>query len=235
MRSRKSALFSGTLKYQAFHGAPIHLAEGPAYSVQPATSPTADGWNTANSGTEYFMSALDFDAYHRQPDRAVGDDEHEVAERPDADRDADRADDRLERDVRAASERRAEEGPDHHSATQLGEHEEQVATNDDRMNQVVYADGKLWSAVNTVVRTSNGASSSTDRSGIAYFVVSPSTPTAHVGGRLDREPGLCRARQQRQRVLPVDRRQRRRQGRDDVLGVRTALLPVGRRTRRSTR
>ena len=46
------------------------------------------------------------------------------------------------------------------------------------MNQVVYAAGKLWSGVNTVVRTSNGASSQTDRSGIAYFIVTPSTPSA---------------------------------------------------------
>ncbi len=42
-------------------------------------------------------------------------------------------------------------------------------SNDDRMNQVVYAAGKLWSAVNTVVQTENGPT----RSGIAYFVVSP--------------------------------------------------------------
>ena len=46
------------------------------------------------------------------------------------------------------------------------------------MNQVVYAAGKLWSGVNTVIRTSNGASSQTDRSGIAYFIVTPSTPSA---------------------------------------------------------
>ena len=58
----KSALFGGTLKYQAFHGAPIPLAEGPAYSLQPATSPTAASWNTTNNGTEYMLSALDFDA-----------------------------------------------------------------------------------------------------------------------------------------------------------------------------
>ena len=42
-------------------------------------------------------------------------------------------------------------------------------SNDDRMNQVVYAAGKLWSGVNTVVQTENGPT----RSGIAYFVVSP--------------------------------------------------------------
>ena len=58
----KSALFGGTLKYQAFHGAPIPLAEGPRL-LGPARD-VADGrsWNTENNGTEYFLSALDFDA-----------------------------------------------------------------------------------------------------------------------------------------------------------------------------
>ena len=45
---------------QAFHGAPIALAEGPAYSLQPATSPTAWDWSGENRGTAYFLSALDF-------------------------------------------------------------------------------------------------------------------------------------------------------------------------------
>ena len=58
----KQALFGGTLKYQAIHGAPIPLAEGTAYSLQPATSPTAASWNPDNNGTEYLLSALDFDA-----------------------------------------------------------------------------------------------------------------------------------------------------------------------------
>ena len=55
----KRALMAGTLKYQAIQGAPIPLAEGPAYSLQPAASPTAASWNTANNGTEYLLSALD--------------------------------------------------------------------------------------------------------------------------------------------------------------------------------
>ena len=38
----------------------------------------------------------------------------------------------------------------------LGEPEEQVATNDDRMDQVVFAAGQLWGGVNTVIGTSNG-------------------------------------------------------------------------------
>jgi hypothetical protein len=45
-------------------------------------------------------------------------------------------------------------------------------SNDDRMNQVVYAAGKLWSGVNSVVQAENGPT----RSGIAYFVVSPAGP-----------------------------------------------------------
>jgi len=43
-----------------------------------------------------------------------------------------------------------------------------IATNDDRMNQVVYADGNLWSAVNTAVNVGG-----TLQAGIAYFVVTP--------------------------------------------------------------
>ncbi len=45
-----------------------------------------------------------------------------------------------------------------------------LAANDDRMNQVVFADGKLWSGVNTVVKTRNGPA----RVGVAYFIVAPS-------------------------------------------------------------
>ena len=106
----------------------------------------------------------------------MGADEHQVT-RLDAGRHVDESRDPRQRDVRPAAERRAEEGTDA-TRRSLGEQEEQLATNDDRMNQVVYAAGKLWSGVNTIVRTSNGVSSQTDRSGIAYFIVTPSTPSA---------------------------------------------------------
>jgi hypothetical protein len=49
-----------------------------------------------------------------------------------------------------------------------------IQSNDDRMNQVVYAGGKLWSGLNTAIKTPNYHTTA----GIAYFVVSPSsTPT----------------------------------------------------------
>lgn len=44
-----------------------------------------------------------------------------------------------------------------------------VAGNDDRMNQVVFADGLLWSGVNTIVQVPNGPA----RVGAAYFIVQP--------------------------------------------------------------
>jgi hypothetical protein len=173
----KSALFSGTLKYQAFHGAPIPLAEGPAYSVQPAASPTAASWNTDNNGTEYLLSALDFDGTTDNRIAVWGLTNTKSLDDPTPAV-------HLTAPAIVSSETygqppnaQQQNGPTPFGDA-LGEREEQVATNDDRMNQVVYADGKLWSGVNTVVRTSNGSSTSTDRSGIAYFVVTPSTPSA---------------------------------------------------------
>jgi hypothetical protein len=52
----------------------------------------------------------------------------------------------------------------------LGDSLGQVNANDVRMNQVVYADGKLWAGLNTALQSTAGGPA---RSGIAYFVVQP--------------------------------------------------------------
>ncbi len=57
------------------------------------------------------------------------------------------------------------------------EHLALIAGNDDRMQQVVLAGGKLWSAVNTVVKQHGDIT----RVGIAWFVLTPSFPN---GGNL---------------------------------------------------
>jgi hypothetical protein len=54
---------------------------------------------------------------------------------------------------------------------------ELLASNDDRMNQVVFENGKLWSGVNTILGGSGGQAV---RAGIAYFIVTPSV----TGGKL---------------------------------------------------
>lgn len=64
-------------------------------------------------------------------------------------------------------------------ATQVNEKYDFLASNDDRMNQVVYAGGYLWSGVNTVI-ASNGPT----RAGIAYFIVSPSVSNGQVAGTM---------------------------------------------------
>jgi len=50
-------------------------------------------------------------------------------------------------------------------------------SNDDRMNEVVYAGGKLYGALNTVVKTPNGPT----LTGIAWFVVNPNGTMANQG------------------------------------------------------
>ena len=55
----KSALTAGTAnRATAFHRPT--LAEGQAYSVQPATTPPGGNYASENGGSEYFLSALEF-------------------------------------------------------------------------------------------------------------------------------------------------------------------------------
>jgi hypothetical protein len=58
-----------------------------------------------------------------------------------------------------------------------------VAGNDDRLNQVVFADGKLWTAVNTAIKTQNGPT----RVGSGYFIVSPSDPNGTLSASVVKE------------------------------------------------
>ena len=51
----------------------------------------------------------------------------------------------------------------------LKDHEELVSANDDRAQQVVFADGKLWTAVPTSAKTQNGPV----RAAAAWFILSP--------------------------------------------------------------
>jgi hypothetical protein len=145
------------------------------YTLQPATTPPGGAFAATAGGTEYFMSALDFngtldnriavwaltntsslnDASPAIALTHVVVDSEVYGQPPDA---------------------QQRTGPLPLADALVGilglprEKLELVAGNDDRMNQVVYAHGKLYGAVNTVVKTKNGPT----RVGIAYFVVAPS-------------------------------------------------------------
>src|SRR2546428_98255 len=58
----------------------------------------------------------------------------------------------------------------------LKEHEELVASNDDRLQQVVFAAGNLWTALNTSAKTANGPV----RTAAAYFILTPSVSDGQV-------------------------------------------------------
>jgi len=181
----KAAATSGTLRFQFIGGSPIPLAEGPAFSLQPATSPTAV-WSSENGGTEFLLSDLDFDATldNRIAVWALTNTSSIASANPNV---------HLSHVVIESQvygqppDAQQKDGPTPLAditpnaftgkpGTGPTEHLELIAGNDDRMNQAVFAAGKLWGAVNTVVKTENGIT----HVGIAYFVVTPS----FVGGAL---------------------------------------------------
>jgi hypothetical protein len=180
----KAGLLSGKVKYQAFHGAPIPLAEGPAYSLQPATSPTAASWNTANDGTEYMLSALDFNATadHRIAVWALTNTKSLTTSKPAVHLLAPAV---LESEAYGQPPNAEQKKGPIPLGHEVGEPEEELSTNDDRMNQVVYATGKLFGAVNTSFRAPPTVRA--DHTAIAYFVVTPTSSAASVSGTIAKQ------------------------------------------------
>jgi hypothetical protein len=146
------------------------LAEGTSYSVQPATSP-----NGAQSpGTEYFLSALQFGPAptdNRIAAWAMTNTKSLNNATPNVNL----------QHVVISSESYAQPIPATQKAgptpladllaslTGQPQPENTLNSNDDRMNQVVYVNGSLWSGVNTEYTDTNGDS----ESGIAWFKVAP--------------------------------------------------------------
>lgn len=185
----KAALANGTMP-AVVHIGNLPLAEGPAYSLQPATSPPDDHNDQQghdderkHHGIEYFMSALDF----------VGTLDNRIAVWALTNTSAlqpTNAHPTLQlRNVIITSETygqppNARQKP---GATPLGDRihapMSQLNGNDDRMNQVVYANGKLFGAVNTIVKSPDGSSNV----GIAYFVVKPKLSGAHLEAAMTKQ------------------------------------------------
>jgi hypothetical protein len=173
----KQALESGSGGRVVHFNAGLSLlpAGGLAFSIQPATAPGAGGNELANGGTEYFVSDLDFTAAPALGTRAnrlavwaltntqsLNDPNPSVS-----------LSDVVINSELYVQPPNAEQKP---GALFLGSilHNplSLVAGNDDRMNQVVFADRKLWTGVNTALQTPNGPT----RVGTAYFIVRPSDP-----------------------------------------------------------
>jgi hypothetical protein len=188
----KAGLENGTLRFQYVAGENglLPLAEGPAYSLQPATSPTAADWSPANGGTEYMLSALDFNGTlddrialwtltNTSSLETATPDVHLAAPAVLSSEVYGQPPDAVQKPgptplATVVQQLFGAKNPSSSSTP----NEELLAGNDDRMNQVVYAEGQLWGAVNTVVKTANGPT----HIGTAYFDVDPSVPAvAHQG------------------------------------------------------
>jgi hypothetical protein len=181
----KSDLINGALTHPVvvFDGLP--LAEGPAYSLQPATVPPG---GTFAPGTEYFLSALDFTATldnrialweltgtaslnSASPTLTLTSkvlDSQVYGQPPDM----------QQRDGPLPLAEAIFSGAI--TGRKVLEHLPLVAANDDRMQQTVYAGGRLWSGLNTVVKPDNGPV----RSGIAWFIVQPSGTGSTLNGTI---------------------------------------------------
>jgi hypothetical protein len=155
------------------------LAENISYSVQPATTPPNGTYESANGGTEYFMSALDFTGTLDNriavwaltnisslntpspslmlsnvviPSEVYG--------------------------IAPASQQKAGPLPladllkqkNNPLGVTSNEHLELIDSDDDRMQQAVFAAGSLWTSLGTVVKSPTGVV----RAGAAWFIVTPS-------------------------------------------------------------
>ncbi len=148
------------------HFSALRLAEGIAYSVQPAIS-LHYGWEPS-TGLEYFLSSLDFlgtldnrIAVWAMTNTTSLNDLHPSV--------------KLQKKV-ITSEVYGQPPPavqnpgPYPLGTSLGNPLELIDTNDDRMNQVIFENGKLWAGVDTVIGASGD---NVQRAGIAYFMVVP--------------------------------------------------------------
>ena len=159
----KAALEAGTAS-SLVHIGNLRLAEGIAYSVQPASSP--DLSEEEGSGVEYFLSSLDF----------FGTLDNRIAvwalantrslNRPTPSVTLMNA--VINSEVYGQPAAVTQKAGPYPLGQSLGEPEEKIDSGDDRMQNVVFAGGHLWGGLNTIV--SDGTSTN---AGIAYFDVRP--------------------------------------------------------------
>jgi hypothetical protein len=182
----KNALASGaaSANFQLF--SPGALAEGISYSVQPAIVPPGGSFESANGGTEYFLSALDF--FFSLDNRIAvwaATNTSSLSSSPNVSLQKIIIDSEVYGQPPANEQPR---GPlpladllkNGFFGASFKVHEELVQSNDDRMQQTTFAAGKLWSSLPTVIKTGNGPT----RTGAAFFIVTPgfngSTLTASI-------------------------------------------------------
>lgn len=163
----------------------IPLAESSAYTVQPAITAQGGSHDLGRGGTEYFLSALDFNNSldNRIAVWALTNTSSLDSPSPSVTLQSAVIDSQVYGGPPSAQQK---PGPtplavlikDGYFGKAPAQILPLIDSNDDRMQQVTWAAGKLWSSLNTVVKPANG----TVQSGVAYFIVAPAWAGSAVGG-----------------------------------------------------
>jgi len=156
----------------AVHFGNLNQGEGPGFSIQPSFVPPGGAFNSTNGGTEFFASSLDFtgtldnrltvwaltntSSLNSTPNLSLTNaviDTETYGQPPST---------------------RQKPGPTPlldliAQALKIKNHESLISDNDDRLQQVTYANGMLWTSVPTIVQTQQGPV----RAGAAWFILSP--------------------------------------------------------------
>lgn len=164
----------GPITAVRFHN--LNEAEGPALGLQPAVVPPGGAFETANNGTEYFVGALDFT--HTLDNRVAV---WALTNTASLDTAPNLALTNVVINTEVYGQPPATDqkpGPTPlldflaSPASIFGvfkNHEELITANNDRMQQVVFAEGALWTALTTIVKPSGPV-----RTGAAWFILLPS-------------------------------------------------------------
>ncbi len=145
-----------------------------AFSIQPASTPPGGAFASANSGTEYFVSALDFT--NTLDNRLVVWALTNTASLSTPTPALQITNAVVNTEVYGAPPSAQQKPGATPLADSVRNHEELVASNDDRLQQVVFAGGKLWTALSSVVKPDNGPV----RVGAAWFILTPASTSGSV-------------------------------------------------------
>jgi len=158
---------------------------GLAVTIQPATTPNA-AYETANNGTEYFMSPTDWGVGPALGTRAsrllvwaLTGTATLNSRSPSLSLDLVP----VPSEVYAQPPNAAQQSGPRPLGELLHDPLELLATNDDRLNQVVFAAGHLWSGINTAVKLPNAATVP----GLAWFAVAPSDAAGKLSASVTRQ------------------------------------------------
>jgi len=155
------------------------IAGEPARSIHPAINPPGASFESSQGGAEYFVSALD--PAHTVDNRVsvwAITNTSSLSSTPDVHL-SNVIVDTEGYGFPPAVDQQPGQTPLRDFLASLGfkNHEELVAANDDRMQQVVFSEGKLWTAVPTKVQPGGQGPV---RAGAAWFIFSPSLGTGNL-------------------------------------------------------